>query len=245
MSRPVDVRPLTSTDLDWVVEVTRLRREALQPVAPRFWRPSVDATAVHRRFLDGLINDDETVGLRTDHGYLIAQPQGPVWVVDDMVVAPDEAWPHEGVELLRHAQERCGPLRLVVPAVETSRMAAARVVGLELVEIWWHKNLPLGGDRVAEDQIESTLGDPVLLVLEAKGRLVAAPPIYDPGGPVLLVTAVDSSDGLTRIEAEAVDHGAPVSVVTQKANDERLKALLTNAGYTRTTYFCESAAGSS
>lgn len=115
---PDPVRSLETGDLDWVLGLTRARRESLAPVAPRFWRPSADATAIHGAYLKSLITDADVVGLRTDDGYLIVQRQGPLWVVDDMVVSPDAAWPTDGVSLLRAAQDRCGRLRFVVPVVE-------------------------------------------------------------------------------------------------------------------------------
>jgi hypothetical protein len=68
---------------------------------------------------------------------------------------------------------------------------------------------------------------------------VPAPPVYNPGGPVLLVTEVESAGSLRRIETEAARRGAPVSVVTQEPNDVGLANLLAEAGYTLTTVFCE------
>jgi len=73
----------------------------------------------------------------------------------------------------------------------------------------------------------------------ALGRLVRAPPVYDPGGPVLLVASVDSPAALARIEEAATARGATVSVVSQRPDDGDLAALLRVAGHVRTTYFCE------
>ena len=207
--RPDPVRSLEADDLDWVLAITRARREALAPVAPRFWRASADAAAIHRAYLESLIADAAVVGLRTDDGYLIAQQQGALWVVDDMVVTPEAAWPTEGVSLLRAAQHRRGRLRFVVPAVEDSRLAAAREVGLQPVEAWWHRDLPPASIvSVATDDD----GDRPVRAGDAEGRLMTAPPIYDPGGPVLLVTHVGSPDGLALIEREAAGRGARVAV---------------------------------
>jgi hypothetical protein len=68
-------------------------------------------------------------------------------------------------------------------------------------------------------------------------RLVPAPPVHDPGGPVLLVSAVSDACALTRAE-QAAARGATVSVVSQDPADETLATLLTRAGYRLTTdYF--------
>lgn len=225
-----DVRPLTADDLDWVVELTRRRREALVPHAPRFWRPAADATPRHRAFLSHLLTGGAAVALRTDHGFLIGLERAGRLVVDDTVVDPPERWADEGVRLLERAAETA-PLRFVVPAHERERMDAALTVGLEPVEVWWHRDLePLTGLHVvSEDHGVSVEG--------ATGQLVPAPPVYDPGGPVLLVTAVDSADALTRIQQSAARRGATVAVVTQDPADAGTGALLAEAGLVVTTYF--------
>jgi hypothetical protein len=228
-------RRLGPADLDWVVDVTRRRRESLVPHAPRFWRPATDATERHRAFLGHLIDEPDAFTVRTDPGYVIAQRRGSVWLVDDAVVTEAGDWLTDGAQLLRHTQEHCGALRLVVPVFETRRMEAASRVGLTPLEHWWHRDLP---DVVATVEAEHS-EDPTIRVEGAAGRLVPAPPVYDPGGPVLLVAAVESASALSRIETEASRRGAPVSVVSQVPSDVRLAALLTAAGYVLTTAFCE------
>lgn len=225
-----DVRSLTAGDLDWVVELTRRRRERLVPHAPRFWRPAADATERHRAFLGHLVADPEAVTLRTDHGYLIGVERAGRLVVDDMVVDPAERWPDEGVRLLEQAGTH-GRVRFVVPAFERERMDAALDLGLEPVEVWWHRDLePLTGLHVvSEDHGVSVEG--------AAGQLVPAPPVYDPGGPVLLVTSVDTADALARIQQSGARRGATVAVVTQDPSDAATAALLGEAGFVVTTYF--------
>ena len=148
-----------------------------------------------------------------------------------MVVTSPERWGADGVALLRHAQRAVGALRLVVPAFESARLDAAYDVGLAPVETWWHRDVdpaPLADDEGVDIEVDG-----------ASGRLVPAPPVYDPGGPVLLVTDVESADALTRIERAAAARGARVSVVTQSSDDDRLRGLLEGAGYVLTTHFCE------
>lgn len=234
------VRPLSRADLDWVVEVTRRRRESLVQHAPRFWRPAQDATQQHEAFLASLIEEPQAFTVRSDNGYLIALSRKSVWLVDDAVVTEAGDWMTDGVRLLRYAQERCGALRFVVPVFETRRMKAAIRLGLAAVEHWWHRDLP-GGGQAIEQAIEQEGGkDPTVIVEGAAGRLVPAPPVYSPGGPVLLMTEVESVVSLNRIETEAARRGAYVSVVTQEPTDVGLATLLSEAGYTLTTAFCES-----
>lgn len=230
---PDGVRPLTADDLDWVVDLTRERRARLVPKAPRFWRPAADAAARHRAFLAHLVADPGAVTLRTEHGCLVGIERAGRLVVDDMVVDPPEHWVTEGVRLLEHARG-AGPLRFVVAAGERERMEVALGLGLEPAEVWWHRDLePATGLNVVVE-------DPAISVAGATGQLVPAPPVYDPGGPVLLVTSVESADALTRLQQSAARRGATVAVVAQHPadpDDIATAALLTEAGFTLTTYF--------
>ncbi len=229
MSAP-EVRPLTQADLDWAVEVTRVRRERLEQAAPRFWRAAADATERHRAFLAHLIDDAATLCVRTDHGYLVAMNPGDYLLVDEMAIEPAERWADEGGALLRHAAS-LGPLRFVVPGCEAERLDAALDLGLEPADIWWHRDLePFTGlNVVSEDKTISVEG--------AEGQLVPAPPVYDPGGPVLLVSAVESPEALTRLEQSAARRGARVAVVPQPPTATVLATVLNHAGYTLTTFF--------
>ncbi|CAN5430856.1 hypothetical protein BH11ACT8_BH11ACT8_04920 [soil metagenome] len=228
------VRPIVSEDLDWLVDVTRARREALVPHAPRFWHPAADATEKHRAFLAHLVQTPSVLTVRTDAAYLIAFERGATWIVDDAAVTGGGTWAVDGVRLLRHAQETSGPLRLVVPVAEHERHAAAEAVGLRAVEHWWHRDLP----TLLAASPASGAG-PALAVAGAVGRLVPAPPVYDPGGPVLLVTEASSTAALAAIEATAAGRGARVAVVSQHPDDTALRNLLNAAGYVLTTAFCE------
>jgi hypothetical protein len=153
-------------------------------------------------------------------------------VVDDMAMERDVFWPLDGEELLRAAGQ-VGRLRFVCPVPELLRASAATAVGLSVAESWWHRDLM---------QVSSDLPHEVELGVRvdgAVGCLVAAPPVYAPGGPVLLVTSLTDPAALRVIEDEAARRGAPVSVVSQKPDDQELAELLRFAGYKRTTEFYE------
>lgn len=229
MSAP-DVRPLTPDDLDWAAGLAAVRREALEPHAPRFWRPASDATARHRPFLAHLVADPTTVAARTDHGFVVALDRGDYLLVDDLVVEPELHWPDEGAALLAHVAA-LGRVRLVAGAPESARLDAALALGLEPADVWWHRDLEprTGLDVVSEDKRVAVAG--------AEGRLVPAPPVHDPGGPVLLVSAVTDEASLRLLEQSAARRGARVAVVTQEPGDQARADLLTQAGYVVTTFF--------
>ena len=61
-----------------------------------------------------------------------------------------------------------------------------------------------------------------------------APPIYDPGGPILHLTDVrDPNKALTSAREEAARLGAAIIVVDQPATADPLSAVLSEAGYYR------------
>ena len=171
------------------------------------------------------------LGLRTEHGYVLVVDRGDHRLVDDMVVSLDERWAGEGVELLRAVLTAPGRVRFVAPVAEPARTAAARSLGLVVAETWWHRDLP--------DPVSVTGAASQIDVAGATGRLVPAPPVYDPGGPVLLVTRADSARALAAIEAAGSARGATVSVVSQQAGDAVTAGIARSAGYVETTWFLE------
>jgi hypothetical protein len=228
----VESRPLTSADLAWVVGLASARRAKIVSFAPRFWNPADDARRTHATFLGSLIAEPDVLSIRTDHGFLFGMPRSGALVVDDMAAEGDAFWPLDGEELLRSAGQ-VGRLRLVCPVPEAPRASAATAVGLSIAESWWHRDLT---------NVASSAHDWDELGLQVDGavaRLVPAPPVYAPGGPVLLVTSVSDASALSAIEDEAARRGAPVSVVSQDPDDDGLAELLNAAGYRRTTDYYE------
>jgi hypothetical protein len=238
----VQPRPLTPGDLDWVTDLAAARRARLVPFAPRFWNPSPDARALHAGYLGRLIASPDVTAVRSEHGFLFGLPrrgQLPAddMIVDDMVLTDDTHWPDEGTALLRYAARAAHPaaFRFVCPVPEEPRADAARAVGLTVAESWWHRDLDA---RPASPSAQSAPAAAPAAELGEGCRLVPAPPVYDPGGPVLLVTRVPDASALTHAEQAAAARGATVSVVSQDPADGALATLLTKAGYRRTTdYF--------
>jgi hypothetical protein len=225
------VRSLTQADLDWVLDVGAARRERIVSYAPTLWRPAANVREVHGRFLRDQIDDPDVVSIRTDHGFLFGAAPGDLLVVDDMALEDESAWDTDGQRLLHAAGER-SDVRLVCPVPERARTRAAVALGMTNAESWWHRDLVPNLHGAPRD-------DPSLSAAGASGRLVPAPPVYAPGGPILLVFDVDSVETLAAIEQEAATAGATVSVVTQRPADTDLADLLTKARYARTTDFFE------
>jgi hypothetical protein len=157
-----------------------LRREQIAGFAARFWRAAPDSRDRQREFLGHQIRDPRLVSLRTDHGFVFAAPRGDLLDVDDMALDEDNLWPDDGTRLLE-AVFRHSDVRFVCPVPELARAQTAVALGMSLVESWWHRDLPTNVSAAA-------ISDPVLTVAGASGRLVEAPPVYAPGGPVLLVS---------------------------------------------------------
>jgi hypothetical protein len=212
MSRQPVTSPLTIIDLPWVLKLAKSRRALLAPRAPRFWRPSQDADERHSEWLRHLIESVETLSIRTETGFLFGENlSGVQTIVDDMAMESPDAWMTDGVELLRAAEALGRPLRFVCPLFERERAQAAKALGLDLVETWWHLDLPASG--------APSLGSEDVSCDGGVGRLVVAPPIYDPGGPVLMVTRADHERALALVEEKAARAGATVSVVSQLPTD--------------------------
>jgi hypothetical protein len=224
------VRPLVADDLDWVVDLATRRGEQRQPFAPRLWRRARDARRVHARYLGSLIADPAVPAMRTDHTFAFGMPRPGLVLVDDAAADRADQWATEGAALVRRLVGG-SRVRFVCPVPEPERAALAVQLGLSCAETWWHRDLT---ERPVDLRTDESLQ-----VRGAQGRLIAAPPVYAPGGPVLLVTQFHDRRALSEIEREAASRGATVSVVTQAPEDSVREELLLTAGYRRTCDFYE------
>jgi len=230
-------RELTVDDVDWVVELAARRRERIVEFAPRFWNPAPGARDTHAGFLAGLVQSPTTLALRTDHGFVIAVPGHDRLVIDDMALEDDSLWPTEGDALLRRAATGT-PLRVVCPLPEPARRTAVTRLGLSVAGTWWHRDLD------PDPTWDGHNDDAPLAVDGADAILVPAPPVYAPGGPVVLVRAVASVSALRAVEQAASRRGSTVSVVSQQPDNRSAADMLESAGYKRTTEFFEGTATS-
>lgn len=212
-------------DLDWAVQVLRKRREPLVELAPVFWRPAADASAQHRAFIEHLVSEGGAKAFRTDTAILVAAPRGEGWLVDDLYV-PGSDWAHGDGRTLWNdldAEARGSPVRMVCPTYEGDRAAFARAAGLSIAESWWL--LELSGAAGGEAGIRVDLPG-------SEAITVAAPPVYDPQGPILFVPSVsDPSTALPAAVDRAPRLGCAAIVVNQVAGDDALAQALSRAGF--------------
>ena len=227
-SGEVAVRSLAPGDLDWVVDLVARRGAERESFAPRFWRRAPDARRVHARYLGSLIDDPAVSAMRTEHTFAFGLRRPGFLLIDDAGAEPAHRWAVEGAALLRRLAG-ASRVRLVCPVPEPQRTALAVDLGLTCAETWWHRDL-------AERSSDVPIGEP-LRTRGAIGRLVPAPPVYAPGGPVLLVTEFRERRALAEMEREAASRGAAVIVVAQAPGDGRREELLSAIGYRRTCDF--------
>lgn len=225
-------RPLTAADLDWVLDLIEPRRYELSEQAPHFWKPAPNARELHGRFLANQLDNPELATLRTDHGFVFAGPRGDGFVIDDFLVDADDRWPIDGAALVRAAVGDHS-VRIVCPVHELGRYRLAKSLGLTVAESWWTHDLEPSPEP--EQGVDAGAGPDEISVDGTTGRLLPAPPVYAPGGPVLILSAVASLESLAAAEREAEAVGSTVAVVPQRADDLSRAKLLTSAGYRRTT----------
>lgn len=220
-------RTMTVSDVEWAVEVLARRREGLLPHAPLYWRPAVDAIERHRAYLAYLIGEGQGFGFRTDDALMIAASGPHGWTVDDAWVQPDR-WEDEGLALWTRTAAEAGTgsaMRFVCPAFEPERTSFARHQGLVLGNSWWHTEVDTSAP------IENPATEPQ--VTGSRVALVPAPPVYDPGGPILFLQDVQDVTAIVRSREEATRCGAPLVVVDQPAGADDLTRALAENGFTR------------
>jgi hypothetical protein len=226
------VSRIAPVDVDWIVHRLAVRRRALRPHAPVYWRPAADAASRHRDYLRFLLGDGGAIGFRTSSDLILAQPSGPGWLVDDAAVDEDR-WSIEGAELWGAIrQELHGYTRWVCPVPEVARREFVLSHDFKLTESWWHRDVT--------GELSVVQADALVDVSGASARLVAAPPVYSPGGPILFLThPADPALALQEALSKAPSLGSPVVVVSQPPEDSALAAALEARGFTRHCDFME------
>ena len=214
-----------SDDLDWAVQVLRQRREPLVRLAPVFWRPAADASTHHRAFIEHLLSEGRAKAFRTDTAVLVAVPRGEGWLLDDLYV-PGSDWASGDGRTLWNAldgEAHGSQVRFVCPTYEGDRAEFAQAAGLTIAESWWL--LELSGPAGGEAGVRADLAG-------AEAITVAAPPVYDPPGPVLFLPSVtDASTALPAAAESAARLGCPAIVVNHVAGDDALAQALSRTGF--------------
>jgi hypothetical protein len=223
MTHPREASP------DDVAEVAALldaKRQEYVHYSPLFWRPAVDASTKHQLFLQALIVQDGPITLVQPgrgglDGMIFSLRRADDWLVDDFTVRAPELWMETGRRLLDEVRRRIGdsPLTVVCGQRDEPKRAMLRHEGGRLRDEWWVHLLADVGTSAREPS-------------GASGRIITAPPVYDPGGPVCQVQEWDGSRvALDELERWAHAQGAVLTVVSVKAEDDDRQELLDEAGY--------------
>lgn len=204
---------MTADDAAWAAGLMERRRAVYADYSPVFWRPRPGVTGLHARFLGRQIGSPGFVALRTGHGFLIGQRRGQEGSIDDFAVDETATWNGDGTALLRAAWQRwesdgVEAVRVVTAHADQDKCTMLATLGLELAEQWWVRELepaPAPPGHLASAGKVSGTG--------FAGRLVAAPPVYDPGGPVLDVSDLADGADLAVVAREAAGLGAVLLVL--------------------------------
>jgi hypothetical protein len=211
------ITELASGDAPWAAALMERRRREYERYSPVFWRPAVGAAGLHARFLRRQIESDQTIALRTDHGFAICQRRQAEGFVDDFTVDPPGRWDADGAELLLALAQRLAAggvhvLRVVTAQADAPKTALLRRCSLVVAEQWWVRELTPAVAPSAFCRVDGP---------SFSGLLIPAPPVYDPGGPVYLADRASpeaTGDGIART---AASHGAVLAIIPAAPDSAR------------------------
>lgn len=221
MTAPAGPREMTADDAAWAAGLMERRRQVYAGYSPVFWRPRPGITGLHARFLGRQVASPGYVALRTGHGFLIGQRRGQEGFVDDFAVDEPARWDDDGAALLAAAWRRWEPdgveaVRVVTAHADHDKCAMLAGVSLELTEQWWVRELEPAGETSPAGPVSPAGSVSPAKPVTGSGfaaRLVVAPPVYDPGGPVLDVSDLADDADLAVVEREAAGLGAVLLVL--------------------------------
>lgn len=217
-----DVVDMVGHDCAWAAELMQKRRNNYASYSPVFWHQSPKAKSLHVESLHHQIVRENIIARRTGHGFIIAELRHLQGFVDDFAVDEDSRWDDEGRELLFNAWHRliakgATSLTIVSAKRDEAKNRLIDSVGLSLIQQWWVKSvMPTGDDKRQDGPIEDK---------GFNGYLGPTPPIYDPGGSVLLIRDIKDKTSLEDIEKQGSRWGAVLIVVSQTPNSPRIGEL--------------------
>lgn len=219
----MSVRDFGADHCDWAAKLMERRRQIYAGYSPVFWRPAAGVAGLHAKFLCRLAANPANMCLRTECGFIIGQMIHAECFVDDFALDEAGTWGDDGRELLgelwaRVASDSITTMRVVTAEADRDKVAMLAAAGLALFEQWWVKPLhPRGASEVASGRV----GGPGF-----SGLLGPAPPVYDPGGPVLLVDQLDRDSDLGGVEEAAATMGAVLAIVSTRIDDNHHDDLI-------------------
>lgn len=187
------------------------RRQVYARYSPVFWRPAQNVVGPHARFLTQLIQTNGNIALRTGGGFIICQHRGAEGVVDDFAVEHPDLWDDDGAALLLAVASRLSAvgqvtaLRVVTAHADQPKVSMLQRLSLCLAEQWWVRELHPGRAQAAAP---GRIDGPGF-----SGIFGPAPPVYDPGGPVLQADRADDNAEVAVIEREATALGAVLAII--------------------------------
>jgi hypothetical protein len=255
------VRLATQEDLDAIVALAAASRHRLAGWAPRWWRVAAAADELHRLWLTHLVgSDDAVVRVVTDGGHVVgcavSVPQARQWFVDDVAMVDDDHWAEAGADLLEAVAER--PAITCVPTLHLARRATSLACHLRHESsVWVRPTIARGAPALGALDVGTplppaplhTFGGPLdpaaegaLAFDDGEGGLVvgspstAAPPVYDPGGPVCIVDRVVGDPGplLEQALQASGARGDVLLAVVAAVDDRRLLSGLHQLDFVRT-----------
>ncbi|MCW2604562.1 MAG: hypothetical protein JWN61_2697 [Pseudonocardiales bacterium] len=222
------IRPAAPADLDALVELFHAARRRQAQLSPVLWRVAADDRARHRPFVSYLLSADTAVALVADAGgargidsALIAVRRPDGWLIDDFAGTNPAALADAGRALLLAATERIGPRMMAVAAARDGVKAALlEQEGFCVADRWWVAPASSGPPEPAAGRADLDLA------------VIAAPPVYDPGGPVAMLSGWDGSPPAARAARAQAHHMGAVLVIAPTPVAERARErALSEAGY--------------
>jgi hypothetical protein len=216
------VRDMLPADAGWAAELMSQRRRVYASYSPVFWRPARDATGPHAAYLSTLIGAQNYLSVRTDHGFMLGQIRPAKTFVDDFAVSEPSRWRTDGSALVLAAARRLAAAgrdraMLVVTAhADDAKVSMLRNLSLSLIEQWWVHEVRPTGEPIRHGQVQRP---------GFAGFFGSAPPVYDPGGPVLHVDRAPDDVDLAMMELEAASLGAVLLVLPTRPGADRVGEL--------------------
>jgi hypothetical protein len=216
------VRDMLPSDAGWAAELMSQRRQVYASYSPVFWRPARDATGPHAAYLSTLIGSANYLSLRTDHGFMLGQVRPEKTFVDDFAVSEPGRWSTDGSALVLAAAQRLADAgrdrtMLVVTAhADDAKAGMLRNLSMSLTEQWWVREVEPTGEPVKHGRMQRP---------GFAGYFGSAPPVYDPGGPVLHVDRAHDGVDLAAMEREAASIGAVLLVLPTAPGADRVREL--------------------
>ena len=120
-------------------------------------------------------------------------------------------------------------LRVVTARRDGAKVAMLESLGLTVGESWWV--------RASDAPVSSA---PAFGPISADGieaLVIPAPPVYDPGGPVLLVMSLVSPQDVGKVPDFAAAHGAVLAIVPSTPTKSEIADTARAAGFDETSRY--------